>query len=607
MEKVEIKNLTPLISVISAGKTSLLKVIYNIDILQVSSGIGTKFVNIIRYNPKIGKQLRFYHLILIKRQNGDYDFFKDITSEIIGNENIKKKNIELNEYLKKNNVPYKDLFYMVEVGEGIVIKDEEYLKNYDLVDIPGLSEYCPSKKEDNTIINLDAPLSAGNEKKKVYYSIQNKLENYNPKNDINYLTQIFGIIKNKINNGIILLSIENFQLEENYIIIGKLFHVINKPIENFLVLLNKIDKSENIENDIKILNSKIMNYFSNGNIFNMTKNTIVPCCTFQFECQIKMNKSFKYLMYNLFLNFLISVKKGNKLNFSFMDFLKNLFYEILGSKTILKSELREKILDFLENGEIVRNLGEIKETIKYLENAHISEQLKLWTIDEDDFKKEAVSKTIENLIGEDEEEEDDDDENKDKNISKAKKSEINIENIEENLLIIYYFIEFNKKNKKFIPLMSQDYSTIIHYFTTENMKKKEDKDEIKILKLIKTKKLEMESMGYKIDNLFKNLEIFYEKYKKENKENKENNNEILYRYITKTQTNLKKLKYIYIPLIGLSNSGKSTILNSLIGMKLLPCHMNECTKKGIIIKYWDLDIPVLFKTNLKEENKTYYF
>ena len=67
------------------------------------------------------------------------------------------------------------------------------------------------------------------------------------------------------------------------------------------------------------------------------------------------------------------------------------------------------------------------------------------------------------------------------------------------------------------------------------------------------------------------------------------------------------MKYIYLPLIGLSNSGKSTLLNSLIGMKLLPCQMNECTKKGILIKYWDYDTPVLFKTYLEKENETYFF
>ena len=65
-EKVEIKNLCPMIAMISAGKTSLLRVIYDIDFLEVSAGIGTQFVNIIRYNPKLGDNAKFYHLKIKK-------------------------------------------------------------------------------------------------------------------------------------------------------------------------------------------------------------------------------------------------------------------------------------------------------------------------------------------------------------------------------------------------------------------------------------------------------------------------------------------------------------------------------------------------------------
>jgi len=73
----------------------------------------------------------------------------------------------------------------------------------------------------------------------------------------NYLTEIFRIIKNKMNNGIIVFSIDNYQHVENYRIIAKLQKVINKPIENFLIFLNKIDKSENSEVDLSILTNKI--------------------------------------------------------------------------------------------------------------------------------------------------------------------------------------------------------------------------------------------------------------------------------------------------------------------------------------------------------------
>ena len=143
-EKIEVRNLTPVIATISAGKTSLLNAIFNIKFLEVSSHIGTKFVNIIRYNSKRGKVPIFYHLIVKKIGNSEnYDFYKDNNSVVTGSENIAKKNAEINMKLKQKNAPFEEIFYMTEVGEVSLIKDEEYLKNYDLVDIPGLSEYLP--------------------------------------------------------------------------------------------------------------------------------------------------------------------------------------------------------------------------------------------------------------------------------------------------------------------------------------------------------------------------------------------------------------------------------------------------------------------------------
>ena len=161
-------------------------------------------------------------------------------------------------------------------------------------------------------------------------TIEKEMENYNPLKEKSYLTEIFRIIKNKMNNGIIVFSIDNYQHAENYRIIGKLHKVIGKPIENFLILLNKIDKSENKQNDLSILNNKIMEFFPSGTIFNFNKNIIVPCSTLQLENESKMDKDFKKFLYFHFINFLMSCKtdtpstpttqttQGN----SFIDFLK---------------------------------------------------------------------------------------------------------------------------------------------------------------------------------------------------------------------------------------------------------------------------------------------
>ena len=113
-----------------------------------------------------------------------------------------------------------------------------------------------------------------------------------------------------MNNGIIVFSMDNYQLQENYDIIGKLKVIIKKPIEKFLVILNKIDKSENKEKDLKILKEKIIENFPNGD-FNFTKNTIVPCSAIQLENEIKMENNFLNLIYFHFINYLMKGKKEN--------------------------------------------------------------------------------------------------------------------------------------------------------------------------------------------------------------------------------------------------------------------------------------------------------
>ena len=304
-QKIEITNLTPTTSTISSGKSSFLNIILNIDFLQVTSGIGTKNVNIIRYNPDVGNNPKLYHLFVKKGGNKeDYQFFKEIETEIEGKNNIKNKIIEINENLKKKDSPFEDIFYMIEIGDAGVI-DEEYLKNYDLVDIPGLSEYIPSKDDKNI-----TPLEI------------NKRKSYSQEKNINYINGIFGIIKSKINNGIIIFDCCRIRQESSYNIIKEFYKVINKEIINYLILLNKIDLSENKLEDIKILESQILKACPNGDFFNFANNTLVPCSTFQLENEMKMEKNFRHLIYYHFESF-VTKKRINRIdNDSFIDYLK---------------------------------------------------------------------------------------------------------------------------------------------------------------------------------------------------------------------------------------------------------------------------------------------
>ena len=50
LEKIKMRKIVPIAAMISAGKSKLLNVLYNINFLETKAVIGTKFVNILRYN-----------------------------------------------------------------------------------------------------------------------------------------------------------------------------------------------------------------------------------------------------------------------------------------------------------------------------------------------------------------------------------------------------------------------------------------------------------------------------------------------------------------------------------------------------------------------------
>ena len=115
-EKIELRKIVPVAAMISAGKSKLLNVLYNINFLECKAGIGTKFVNLLRYNPDIEHPI-FYHL-KIEKEGGKYIFYKDLTQEIYkGEESIIEANkIINNDLYNKHDLNYEDIFYMTEIN-----------------------------------------------------------------------------------------------------------------------------------------------------------------------------------------------------------------------------------------------------------------------------------------------------------------------------------------------------------------------------------------------------------------------------------------------------------------------------------------------------------
>ena len=142
-EEIKIKNICPVIGMISTGKSSILNFLFNMDILEATPQVTTKIVTIIRYNKDVKDNPKFYKLALEKVENNDYKFYKEKTTEIIGTDEIKKKIKKLNEELFQKEPKYEDIFYMLEIGQSYL--EEDFLKNYDLADLPGVSQHINQK------------------------------------------------------------------------------------------------------------------------------------------------------------------------------------------------------------------------------------------------------------------------------------------------------------------------------------------------------------------------------------------------------------------------------------------------------------------------------
>ena len=393
-ERIEQRKITPVAAMISAGKSKLLNVLFNINYLECRAGIGTKFVNLLRYNPDI-KEPIFYHL-KVKKEGKEYIFYKDLSKKYQGEKEIIEANKAINEELYNNkNLIYEDLFYMTEINSIPFITDKDFLLSHDLCDIPGLSEYqentkenaCDEQKEaekedfsrSNTMDKItmqgkDLGLSyditkdfltqkldlegidekdikeddndnakenvkeENKDEDEIYYKISDN-ENQNT-----YLTEIYKIIKDYIEGGIIIMSVENYYFEENFELIAKLNKVINKDIVKFLVILNKMDLSSNPKADIEKFKGLIIKHFPKCRTFNINLNTFIPLSVNQLQNELLMKTSFKHLIRYHFYNYVSNIKKekliSKNVDKTFIEHLKEI---IKTDKSLDKKAIETKV------------------------------------------------------------------------------------------------------------------------------------------------------------------------------------------------------------------------------------------------------------------------
>ena len=533
--------------------------------------------------------------------------------------------------IMKKNINYEELFYMTEINSEPFIKDKEYLAEHDLCDIPGLSEYQKNpneqenviikeiqqneniiKKEDEEILKIKEnakKIGLNPDKNKITIKKLNnniiheipkereeKKEDFkkeddfyyeflkNQSNNKTYLTEIFTIIKDYIDGAIIIFSQDNYTSIDNYQIIAQLHHVIQKKITNFLIILNKMDLSQNPTNDIEECKGLLARYFPKFKTFNINLNTFVPISVKKLKHELSMNNDFKSLIFCLFYNFMENWNnyihnRKNTDDLSFIDHLKNIIKKIKGKKV---KEVIKNVDKLNKSSDISKINNEIASIIKDL-------------INEFGFKRIKFGFSLNNFI------------NNNNSNKKISNSDSDSDDEEENILdsldpssIIKIF--YNEKNS-LTPFLSEESNILLNYFknnksnsnSTLNQNQKEEQTEKMLLNksIIKI----LYDFSWKISQTKFDIKLIGN----------------LNQYLKETIEILKINNVILIPFIGERGSGKSTIINGIIGEDILPTGDNGCSKRGILIRYLsknenEINIrKTYFKEEKSGENINYYF
>jgi len=475
--QVQKRLIMPTIGNISVGKSFFLNSIFNIDFCQVKNEITTKFILFIRHIDNL-KEPRLYKLKPFKKGNS-YDFLYNCKEVFTGEENIKNKINQINDENKNGKDP---IFYMLEI-EIKSIENKEFLNKFDFLDVPGLNE----SGED-------------------------------------YINLYFEYIKDMIKYCIIIFSVENYHSRDSLEVIKKLKKNLYVPIENFLIILNKIDTANCLEKTIRDLKKVVLN---NGS-FNIYKNTLIPVNSLNLknEIQLKCNYKFYDFINYYFIEYKIN-NKNKKDEEQYIDFIKKLMSE---EKVLQKNEINKKIIDINEDEK-----NEIKKDFKKLEKV--------------------MKEKGENIF-------------------------FDLDDPKEVKIINSFYIFF--KEKILIPKVSKAINDINNYFNNikdynlpnKNIDNNNNKEKEYIYN---------DSNDHKI---LKDLDIFFKKvFTFENLNNYGNIVNILKDDFKILINYIYNSSLCFIPILGISNSGKSSFINCLLGKDILPCDSTECTRRAIIIRY----------------------
>ena len=275
------KKYIPIIGTISSGKSTFLKALLGINVLETGVSTTTKFVCLIQ-NSIFTK---FYHVIPKTNSIGK---FERLGEEIKGEANIRKKIEEINKDLDGKTITKDNMFYMLQIPIKY-INNKKLLDNYIFLDIPGLNEF----------------------------------EN-------NYIDIIFSHINLKdISFEIIIYDSTNISSDNTFDIIKNLENKKCLTKKDNLFILNKIDQVKNKEDIIDNFRNNFYIHFEdeknkkeNDAVFiNIYDNIFFPMNSLLYLAETRINENFSYLLQYEYFIYLDNKQLSN--NISFFDYIKN--------------------------------------------------------------------------------------------------------------------------------------------------------------------------------------------------------------------------------------------------------------------------------------------
>ena len=535
----------PIIGLISSGKSTFLNYLLNIDCLESKYDITTKCIVIIRHNKSLYSP-ELYSVKFKERNKGSYNFIKyEKLYPLYSDLNKEKTESEKKEDLKK------------------IISERNNL-------ISSAPE-CPDPEDFFILLETNIPLFSGeNEEFSEYYEFMDLPgldEGQNDSNDYRhskfFKDNILPKIAANAQFSLFLFDAERY-LKKSDVFIDYIQKYFKHTSNNSFYILNKIDLLDDKEKEVNNFKEEILKNKLNLDLNKLYFNEL-SALQLEFE-SIKGNS------FNFFLNYcekianpdLIKESKNNLNIFIKRQLEKNynIKYEKQNSPE-LEDYRKKEINKFLEPFNQNCKLKGFKYPLK-LDNYFNYEKLYLNNSKEE---KKGESKTYKLLYNE---------------FSKAFYNSMNdFVNIKNP--------EIDEKMKMFSKKIwneNEEKENIYDKLNTNDDFKSNDKINININLINRLGSIVDQFVDLEPENeLIKEIKYDFE---------------FLKHYIYKDRK-------IRVPIFGGYSTGKSSLLNALIGFNILPTGSGICTKRGIIIRNNPKGNYILYKSKFKPNGDYHYF